>query len=62
MKIDGKWGYINKDGEVMVGPRFDEAGGFHDGLARVCNGEVLGMGGTCGWINKSGKPVWTPED
>jgi len=31
----GKWGYIDRDGEVVVAPRFRQAGDFSDGLARV---------------------------
>src|SRR5262245_43709390 len=32
---DGKWGYIDRDGAVVVSPRFRDAGDFSDGLARV---------------------------
>ncbi|MEK6408414.1 MAG: HEAT repeat domain-containing protein [Acidobacteriota bacterium] len=33
--IDGKWGYINKAGELMNIPRFDAAHPFSRGVARV---------------------------
>ena len=31
----GKWGYINRSGEVVIKPQFDSAGLFADGLALV---------------------------
>ncbi len=31
----GRWGYINREGEVVIKPRFDVADDFLDGLARV---------------------------
>jgi hypothetical protein len=31
----GKWGYINRSGEVVIKPQFDAAGSFADGLALV---------------------------
>lgn len=32
---DGKWGYINRSGEVVIKPRFDSAEPFAEGLALV---------------------------
>jgi hypothetical protein len=32
---NGKWGYINRSGEVVIKPQFDSAGEFADGLALV---------------------------
>ncbi len=32
---DGKWGFINKEGEIVIPPQFDEAVDFSEGLARV---------------------------
>ena len=32
---NGKWGYINRAGEVVIKPRFDSADAFADGLALV---------------------------
>ncbi len=34
-KIGGKWGYINKVGEIVINPKFESALNFHEGLARV---------------------------
>ena len=43
----GKWGY-KQFGEWVIKPRFDEAGGFNDGLAAVM------LGGKWGYIGKDG--------
>jgi hypothetical protein len=32
---DGKWGYVNKNGEVTIKAKYDRAGNFHEGLALV---------------------------
>ncbi len=35
----GKWGYINKAGEIVVYPEYDKAGSFKDGQAEVSKGQ-----------------------
>jgi len=35
----GKWGYINKSGEIVVDPEYDKAGSFKDGQAEVSKGQ-----------------------
>jgi hypothetical protein len=35
IKQGGKWGYINRSGEVVIKPQFDSAEAFADGLAIV---------------------------
>lgn len=36
VKKDGKWGYINQQGRIVISLRYNEwAGAFHDGMARV---------------------------
>lgn len=35
VEIDGKWGFINKDGEVVIPAIYASVGGFKDGLAIV---------------------------
>jgi hypothetical protein len=52
---DGKWGYIDRTGRVVVSPRFDEAGRFSEGLAPVRRGKQLG------WADETGKIVLSPE-
>ena len=49
MKIDGKWGYINKTGQFVIKPKYSSAGSFSSGLAPV------GLNGRYGYINKAGK-------
>jgi hypothetical protein len=29
VKIEDKWGYIDKTGKIVINPQFDDAGGFH---------------------------------
>lgn len=48
---NGKWGFFNKKGEVMIEPRFDGAKSFSNGLAAVC------MDGEWGFIDSSGEIV-----
>lgn len=43
-----KWGYLNKEGRLIVAPQFDEAYSFSDGLAIVRVGDKYGA------IDKSG--------
>ena len=35
VNIDGKWGYIDKMGKIIIDPQFDEALEFSEGLAVV---------------------------
>jgi hypothetical protein len=35
----GKWGYINKTGEIAVDPEYDKADSFQNGMAEVIKGE-----------------------
>jgi hypothetical protein len=46
---DNKWGYVNRDGELVIPPKFDYAGPFANGLAPAK------LGGASGFIGKSGK-------
>ncbi len=56
VKVNDKWGYINKTGKYVIEPQFDDAYGFSDnGLASV---EVNGK---YGYINKTGKFVIEPQ-
>ncbi|MDR1654265.1 MAG: WG repeat-containing protein [Prevotellaceae bacterium] len=45
-----KWGYINKKGEYVINPQFQDAGFFRDGLARVVSSD-----GKTGYIKEDGK-------
>lgn len=52
---DGKWGYMDKTGKVIVEPSYENAGRFSgNGLAAVK------QDGKWGWINESGEIVIEP--
>lgn len=51
VKKDGKWGYIDCDGNVVVEPIYSSANSFSEGLAAVQNN------GKWGYIDKTGKQV-----
>ncbi len=55
VKIDGKWGYINKEGTVIIEPQFDRAFDFHEGMAPV------NIDGKWGYINKEGTVIIKPQ-
>jgi hypothetical protein len=48
---DGKWGFINRTGEVVIKPRFDGVIGFSDGLAAATVDKKMR------YIDKTGKEV-----
>lgn len=51
VRAEGKYGFIDVEGKYVVGPVHDEAGVFHDGVARVR------MGDKWSFVNADGKPV-----
>ncbi len=53
--VDGHFGYINLNGEMVLEPRFDLAGAFEHGLAEVLMGEHTGV------INRKGEVVVAPK-
>jgi len=55
VKIDGKWGYINKSGKLIIKTQFDFANDFSDSLALVT------ISGKYGFINKHGTIVINPQ-
>ena len=52
VQVDGLYQYINRDGEIIINPQFEEADLFHDGLARV---KSEGKNQGYKYINKDGK-------
>ena len=52
---DGKWGYINKQGEMVIEPKYDGAFFFQDRIAQVK------LNGKWGYINQAGKLVIKPR-
>lgn len=66
IKIEGKYGYINKSGKVVIKPQYDKAGEFSEGLAEVCKcSKKLNKEGYYIWnysyINKNGKAIIHPD-
>ena len=55
IKIDGKWGFMNKSGEIAIEPAWSQVRDFSEGLAAVnCSDSWLD---NWGFIDKSGKEV-----
>ncbi|TNE29065.1 MAG: WG repeat-containing protein [Bacteroidetes bacterium] len=52
---NGKWGYMNEEGEWVIHPRFHKAYDFSEGLAAVREG------GYYGYINPTGNWVFEPK-
>jgi len=48
---DGKWGFADVDGKILIEPRYDEVRRFHDGLAAVRRGKEWNF------INERGRYV-----
>lgn len=55
IRRDGRWGFIDRAGEVVIPPRFARAGSFRDGLARVRFAD-----GRTGYVTRDGTVVWPP--
>lgn len=54
--LDGQWGYINLEEEMVIFPQYDEAGAFtEEGYAYVR------IGNTAGYIDKTGEWVIGPK-
>lgn len=58
-RLDGKWGYIDKRGKIVIRPQFDYAEAFSEGLARIRIGPV--KAGKWGFVDKTGAVVIQPE-
>jgi WG containing repeat len=55
VKINGKYGYIDRTGKLVVNPQFDYASSFYEGLAQVQVGQKWG------YIDHTGKLVIKPQ-
>ena len=49
----GPYGYINKEGKIVIAPRYSHADKFNDGAAIISEGN-----GSYGVIDKNGKDVY----
>lgn len=54
VRKNNKWGFINKSGEEVVKPIYDDVRGFSEGLASVKNNSKWGF------INKAGEEIVRP--
>jgi len=43
VKVNGKWGFINKDGEVVIKPQYEDARSFSNGYAAVKKNKTWGF-------------------
>ncbi len=55
IKVDGKYGFMDRTGKTVITPQFDQTGGFSEGLAPVVVGTKLG------YVNTKGAVVITPQ-
>lgn len=55
VKINGKWGFIDKDGTVKIEPQYEDARSFANGMAAVM------QDGLWGFINADGEMVIEPQ-
>lgn len=55
IEVNGRWGYIDVSGKVVVGPKFESAGEFSEGLAAVK------IDGKYGFIDATGAMVIEPR-
>lgn len=59
---NGKWGYIDRKGTVVINLQFDVARPFSEGLAAVCLGDCRTNGDSkWGFIDKTGKYAVNPQ-
>lgn len=52
---NGKWGYVDMNGEVVIEPQYEEAKSFSHGVAAVC------IDGKWGYINRNAQVVVEPQ-
>ncbi|EAL1455719.1 WG repeat-containing protein, partial [Campylobacter coli] len=55
VELNGKWGFIDKNGEFAIKPKFDDIWDFSEGLAKVK------LNGKYGFIDKNGDFVIKPK-
>ena len=53
--MNGKYGYIDSNGKIIIKPQFDDAQDFFEGLA------VVYKNGLAGFIDQSGEFVIEPQ-
>lgn len=66
VEVNGKWGFVNSAGQIVIKPKFDSAFGFHQGIATVRSGAILNrrkaaffdLAGRWNYIDKQGRPIF----
>jgi hypothetical protein len=65
LETDGKWGYINPGGDVVISLDWDEAWDFHEGLSKVAlmvgSDELTGPIYAYAYIDTDGNVVWRDD-
>jgi len=61
VKQNGKWGYIDKSGNLIVPPQYDRVFDFYNGLSIVANGENSFREGSWGIIDIQGNTIIDPQ-
>lgn len=54
-RLDGRYGYVDTEGKIVIAPQFEQVDLFRDGLA------IVRVNGRYGWIDKTGKLVIPAE-
>lgn len=57
VRIDSLWGYIDRNGNMVIAPLFNEAGDFVNGFAVVARGNCIDENCLYGMIDQSGKII-----
>jgi len=60
MRVDKRYGFINKEGGIVIEPLFDSVGDFTEGIAEVWID--VNDSGKMGYIDKLGIYIWEPEE
>src|SRR5690625_1903603 len=55
VELDGRWGFIDREGDLVIAPEFEEAKGFYEGRAAVKSN------GLYGFIDSEGRIVIEPQ-
>ena len=55
VKMGGKYGYMDKNGKMVIEPQFEEGFEFHEGIA------IVKKDGKYGFIDKTGNFIIAPQ-
>jgi WG containing repeat len=60
VRINGKWGFIDKAGKIVIKPQWGAVGFFRGGVASVLLGKYEDPKGKNGYIDRTGRYIWQP--